>query len=60
MEAALANLVDFGRRAFLGEGLAGGEGVSRGDSCGERSELMSMAVFEGKPHGSTLVEVCKF
>ena len=39
-EVVLGTFVDFGFRDFLGEALPGGEGVSRGDSCGERSELM--------------------
>lgn len=55
MEVLLGNLVDLGLRDLLGDALAGGEGVSRGDSCGERRELMSMAVSEEKPKVSGLV-----
>ena len=44
MEVVLGNLLFLGLRDFFGEVLAGGEGVSRGDSCGDRSELMSIMI----------------
>ena len=51
MEVVFGNFVDLGLRAFFSEALAGGDGVSRGDSCGERSELMSMTVSAVKGQG---------
>ena len=46
MEVVFGVFVDLGLRDFFGEDLAGGEGVSRGDSCGDRSEFISIAVSE--------------
>lgn len=60
MEVVLGNLVDLGLRDLFGDALAGGEGVSRGDSCGERSELMSMAVSEEKAQGIRISELYIF
>jgi len=60
VEVVLGNLVDLGLRDLFGDALAGGEGVSRGDSCGERSELMSMAVSEEKAQGIRISELYIF
>lgn len=51
MEVVLGYFVDLGLRDLFDDALAGGEGVPRGDSCGERSELMSMAISEVKAQG---------
>lgn len=41
--AWIAGLVVLAFRCFLGAGLDGG-GVARGESCGERSELISILI----------------
>ena len=51
MEVVLGTFVDFGLLAFFVEALVGGDGVSRGDSCGERSEFMSMTLSKVKAQG---------
>jgi len=51
-----------GFRGFLVADLVGGVGVARGVSCGERSELMSMASCSSadppSPHAPSREEMC--
>ncbi len=60
MEVVLGNFVDLGLRVFFGEGLTGVERVSRGNSWGERSELISMLVSEAKAQEVHAYELCRF